>query len=68
VASLLTIQCSGCNKVCDCLSIPADTLKKALKSPDKQTAEYAKKVFRMKVVMVICQDEQRIKVIHLGGV
>ena len=67
MASLLTIQCSGCKEVCNCLQIPSDTMKNVLKSEDKKTAEYARKVFKMKVVMVFCQVEQEIKVIHLGG-
>jgi hypothetical protein len=67
LGNLLSIQCNGCGSICQAIPIPADMLKKAIKSNDKEVMKNSKKLYSLKYVIVFCKVLQEFKVVHIGG-
>ena len=66
MAQKMFIQCNGCEAYCEALPIPSDMLKYAMKSDDIDKILWAKRIKKLKEVMVICQATNKTVAIKMG--
>ena len=66
MAQKMFIQCGDCEAYCEALPIPSDMLKSAMKSDDITQILWAKRIKKLKQVMVICKVIGETTTIQIG--